>query len=133
MRARYSAHTTADIDYIVATHHPDTRSEIDVEQTKSWASDSQWLGISILNVEGGQVGDQSAEVEFMASYIDPNGQKQSHHELSEFERYENEWFFKDARTPQVVQFRRDQPKVGRNDPCSCGSRKKYKKCCGKAA
>ncbi len=26
---------------------------------------------------------------------------------------------------------RDQPKVGRNDPCPCGSGKKYKKCCGK--
>ena len=23
-----------------------------------------------------------------------------------------------------------KPKVGRNDPCSCGSGKKYKKCCG---
>ncbi len=26
--------------------------------------------------------------------------------------------------------KRDQPKVGRNDPCPCGSGKKYKKCCG---
>jgi uncharacterized protein len=26
--------------------------------------------------------------------------------------------------------RRDQPKVGRNDPCPCGSGKKFKKCCG---
>ncbi len=41
----------------------------------------------------------------------------------------------EGRTPQdggrqstVV---RDQPKVGRNDPCPCGSGKKYKKCCGK--
>ncbi|QDK41066.1 zinc chelation protein SecC [Bacteriovorax stolpii] len=25
---------------------------------------------------------------------------------------------------------RDQPKVGRNDPCTCGSQKKFKKCCG---
>jgi preprotein translocase subunit SecA len=25
---------------------------------------------------------------------------------------------------------RDDPKVGRNDPCACGSGKKYKKCCG---
>lgn len=25
------------------------------------------------------------------------------------------------------------PKVGRNDPCPCGSGKKYKKCCGKNA
>ncbi|MBO7622282.1 MAG: SEC-C domain-containing protein [Victivallales bacterium] len=26
---------------------------------------------------------------------------------------------------------REEPKVGRNDPCPCGSGKKYKKCCGK--
>jgi preprotein translocase subunit SecA len=29
--------------------------------------------------------------------------------------------------------RRDQPKVGRNDPCPCGSGKKYKKCHGAVA
>ncbi|WP_027369262.1 preprotein translocase subunit SecA [Desulfovermiculus halophilus] len=28
-------------------------------------------------------------------------------------------------------FRRESPKVGRNDPCPCGSGKKYKKCCGR--
>jgi hypothetical protein len=27
--------------------------------------------------------------------------------------------------------RRTEAKVGRNDPCPCGSGKKYKKCCGK--
>ena len=26
---------------------------------------------------------------------------------------------------------REEDKVGRNDPCPCGSGKKYKKCCGK--
>ena len=26
---------------------------------------------------------------------------------------------------------RNSPKVGRNDPCPCGSGLKYKKCCGK--
>ena len=26
--------------------------------------------------------------------------------------------------------RKDEPKVGRNDPCPCGSGRKYKKCCG---
>ena len=31
--------------------------------------------------------------------------------------------------PQTV--KREQPKVGRNDPCPCGSGKKYKKCHGK--
>jgi preprotein translocase subunit SecA len=28
------------------------------------------------------------------------------------------------------QVKREAPKVGRNDPCPCGSGKKYKKCCG---
>ena len=27
--------------------------------------------------------------------------------------------------------RLSHPKVGRNDPCPCGSGKKYKKCCGR--
>jgi preprotein translocase subunit SecA len=29
--------------------------------------------------------------------------------------------------------RRDQPKVGRNEPCPCGSGKKFKNCCGRVA
>jgi len=33
--------------------------------------------------------------------------------------------------PVVKTITRDTPKVGRNDPCPCGSGKKYKKCCGK--
>ena len=35
----------------------------------------------------------------------------------------------DAHKPET--FRREQPKVGRNDPCPCGSGKKYKNCCMK--
>jgi preprotein translocase subunit SecA len=35
--------------------------------------------------------------------------------------------------PKVETYKRDQPKIGRNDPCPCGSGKKYKKCCGKNA
>jgi preprotein translocase subunit SecA len=38
-----------------------------------------------------------------------------------------------AQAPVVHTIRRAQPKVGRNDPCPCGSGKKYKKCCGKTA
>jgi preprotein translocase subunit SecA len=37
----------------------------------------------------------------------------------------------DDATPKTV--RRDEPKVGRNDPCPCGSGKKYKKCHGAGA
>ncbi|MHC4388714.1 MAG: SEC-C metal-binding domain-containing protein, partial [Planctomycetota bacterium] len=34
---------------------------------------------------------------------------------------------------KVKQIKIDTPKVGRNEPCPCGSGKKYKKCCGKNA
>ena len=33
-------------------------------------------------------------------------------------------------TPLRAPMRREAPKVGRNDPCPCGSGHKYKKCCG---
>ncbi len=32
--------------------------------------------------------------------------------------------------PKVETYRRETPKIGRNEPCPCGSGKKYKKCCG---
>lgn len=34
--------------------------------------------------------------------------------------------------PIIPSYRRSEPKLGRNDPCSCGSGKKYKKCHGGA-
>lgn len=33
---------------------------------------------------------------------------------------------------QAAAARRDEPRAGRNDPCPCGSGKKFKKCCGAA-
>jgi len=33
--------------------------------------------------------------------------------------------------PPVEPIHSDQKEIGRNDPCPCGSGKKYKKCCGK--
>lgn len=33
----------------------------------------------------------------------------------------------------VATIKRNQPKMGRNDPCVCNNGKKYKKCCGKNA
>ncbi len=36
---------------------------------------------------------------------------------------------KEAVQKEAVEPVRSGPKIGRNDPCSCGSGKKYKKCC----
>jgi preprotein translocase subunit SecA len=42
--------------------------------------------------------------------------------------------FSHGEGPEKIEtVRREGKKVGRNDPCPCGSGKKYKKCCGKNA
>ena len=38
----------------------------------------------------------------------------------------------DQEVPDIqISFRRETPKIGRNEPCPCGSGKKYKNCCGR--
>ena len=62
------------------------------------------------------------------------------------ERLQSEWMSMprnafDGKTPsdmlsatqvKVETVRHQNPRVGRNDPCPCGSGKKFKKCCGRA-
>lgn len=36
----------------------------------------------------------------------------------------------DHQHEKLTPIRRNGDKVGRNDPCPCGSEKKFKKCCG---
>ena len=33
--------------------------------------------------------------------------------------------------PPIQPIHKEQQEIGRNDPCPCGSGKKYKKCCGR--
>jgi SEC-C motif-containing protein len=67
-------------------------------------------------------------VEFVARYKF-RGKAFAHHELASFRIHEGRWMYVDGimnpRPPQ-----RTADKVGRNDPCPCGSGKKFKKCCG---
>jgi preprotein translocase subunit SecA len=38
---------------------------------------------------------------------------------------------REAQVPAGITYTRETQKVGRNEPCPCGSGKKYKRCCGK--
>ncbi len=133
IRSRYTAHTFANIEYIQATHHPRHRHEIDLANTREWAESSDWLGLEIISSDQGGEEDQRGTVEFIARYNDAKGKLFNHHEVSLFEKLDGEWYFVDAEAPKVQQIRRETPKVGRNDPCHCGSGKKFKKCCGGSA
>ncbi len=129
MRSRYTAFTQANIEYLENTHHPKTRNEVDLKETESWARRAGWLGLEIININEGEESDSQGMVEFKATYQLGN-EKHVWHELSSFEKRHDSWFYREGRMPDIQQFRRDTPKIGRNDPCHCGSGKKYKKCCG---
>ena len=127
MRSRYTAFAVGEMDYIYKTHHESTRKELDMDGVKSWATNSEWLGLEIRETDKGSEKDTEGSVEFKCKFLF-NGSEQAHHELSTFKKEGDEWFFVDG-VMRNNTVRRDQPKVGRNDPCPCGSGKKAKKCC----
>jgi len=129
MRARYAAHAMGNIDFIEQTMHSSTRAEFNHENTRKWAEESQWHSLEILNVIGGKEDTAEGSVEFVATYSQ-NDERIEHHEVSTFQKEAGSWTFVDGRMVNQT-FRRDQPKIGRNDPCHCGSGKKFKKCCGR--
>ena len=126
MRSRYSAFVKSEIDFIVETHHPETRSSVDKNEIETWAKDSEWKGLEILGTEEGTSEDEEGLVDFVANY-EANGEEVSHKERSLFKKQDGVWYFYNAASLDPV--KREGPKVGRNDPCPCGSGKKFKKCC----
>jgi SEC-C motif-containing protein len=129
MRARYTAYTQVEVDFIQESLHPDARSDSDPAGARDWAENSTWHGLQVLNTEAGGPGDDAGKVEFIASYT-YDGQDKQYREVAEFERVEGHWYFRGGRPAVKQPIVRDEPKIGRNDACPCGSGRKYKRCCG---
>ncbi|MEN6475578.1 MAG: YchJ family protein [Syntrophaceae bacterium] len=132
IRARYSAYAKMELDYLFETTHPERRADYDADNTRTWAEHSVWDHIDILETLAGGQDDDKGEVEFIAHYADAKGRKCTHHERALFEKYDGRWYFKDGTYIKPQTFKRETPKTGRNEPCPCGSGKKFKKCCGVA-
>ncbi len=129
MRARYSAYVKEDVAFILQTTHPSQRDQYTENGIRRWARNSEWLGLTIIGTENGTAADDRGTVEFVAEYFE-KGRRNRHHEIAQFRREEDGWYFYDGQAPTPQTVVRNAPKVGRNDPCPCGSGKKYKKCCG---
>lgn len=129
MRSRYAAFAHGEIQYLMDTHAPETRERIDVEDVTRWSKNSEWQGLEIRSVEAGGENDTEGTIEFTARYRQ-NGTDRVHKECSHFRRDpEAGWLFVEGHvTAEPIV--RSAPKVGRNDPCPCGSGQKFKKCCG---
>ena len=127
MRSRYSAYAEHEIDYIIKTCEHRGKEDIDFNSTREWSEQSVWLGLNIIACEKGGVGDTEGTVEFEATY-ERDGLKDIHHESAKFKKDSGVWLYSEGHvTPRTVV--RSSPKVGRNEPCPCGSGKKYKHCC----
>ncbi len=124
MRSRYTAYVVHDTKYLLKTWHFSTRpANIDP------ATIPEWYGLHIVNTEAGSATDNEGVVEFKAKSL--SQKKVWHlHEISRFVKEDNQWFYVDGDikgdSPPVTR----NIKVGRNEPCPCGSGKKFKKCCG---
>lgn len=130
MRSRYCAYAMGAIDYLFRTSGPKIQKEFNAEDSRKWAESAKWSGIEILKMTDGEEKDETGMVEFIAHYS-VNGTDFDHHEVSQFAKIHGDWRFIDGKIFGPKPVHRDAPKVGRNDPCPCGSGKKYKKCCGK--
>lgn len=128
MRARYTAYTRQEIEYLFETSAGRVQREFDEDSTRKWAESAEWKGFRILSSEAGGEADDRGVIEFIASFS-MNDRDCSHHERASFEREKGEWKFSDGRIFGPEPYRREKPKIGRNDPCPCGSGRKSKKCC----
>lgn len=129
MRSRYSAFGQRAVDYLHDTLAPEARHDFDRKTTEQLCDEGQWEGLEIRTCEAGGTADEAGTVEFVATYKHAD-QPVVHHETGTFRKEDGRWYYVDGHMgPQP----RRVVKIGRNDPCLCGSGKKYKKCCGAAA
>jgi SEC-C motif-containing protein len=114
MKSRYSAYATGAGEYLVETTSRANRYPGDAELINEFAQKNEWLSLEIVNTPADDI------VEFKAFYREGEAVK-VHHEKSWFVMEEGAW-----RYDRCELF---ETKIGRNDPCPCGSGKKYKRCC----
>lgn len=119
MKSRYSAYALGKGSYLVRTSVKDHRYEADAALIDEFSRNSEWIKLQIVQSTEAAA---TAMVEFKAYYREKDRVK-LHHEKSTFIKVDGEWLYEEGKLFNTV--------IGRNEPCPCGSGKKYKRCCGK--
>lgn len=127
MRSRYTAYARGDADYLQRTSAGEALIGFDRADIENSFRSTEWLGLEVHKVEAGQAANAIGHVTFTARFR-RDGRVHALSERSEFRRIDGAWRYFNG---EAVRSRQTPaPQVGRNDPCPCGSGRKYKKCCG---
>ena len=129
MRSRYSAYAKRNYIHLRRSLSAEQQADFSEKDARDWAESSEWLGLEITGTEGGGEADTEGTVDFVARFKTA-GEERKHVEKARFTREDGRWVYAGMIVPKAEPVRRESPKVGRNDPCPCGSGKKFKKCCG---
>jgi SEC-C motif-containing protein len=131
MRSRYTAYVRGEIDYLVETHAATTRRGLDRAAIAAWSRDTEWLGLEIVDTARGGEADEEGIVEFIARGR-TRGAAFAQRERSRFQRVDGRWYYIDGEVGREPARRPTAGAAapGRNDPCPCGSGRKYKRCHG---
>ena len=126
MRSRYSAYCLSNWAYILKTYSKKQRASLSEQALEVSASGTKWLALSVVapSTEAQQSSATTDQVEFKAYYA-VNHKPYLMHETSDFVMEDNEWRY----TTGIMHSDSGLLKTGRNDPCFCGSGKKFKQCC----
>ncbi len=127
MRSRFTAFVQADMDHVENTQIKDDDDDFDRAAAEDDAGKIEWLRLEILDTDQGGESDDAGMVEF-AAHFKRDGVTGIHREKSNFRRENGNWLYVDGDVAKPEPRRVE--KIGRNQPCPCGSGKKYKKCCG---
>jgi SEC-C motif-containing protein len=125
MRSRFSAHVAHDFEHLHRTHLESSKEPFEPDPQ---AGGTNWTRLKILSHEKSPKPGFST-VDFIAYFQDGEEEK-SLHEKAEFQNIEGTWYYIRALREGPAPIKKTQASVGRNDPCPCGSGKKYKKCHG---
>lgn len=157
MRSRYTAFAVKNIDYLFSSMTPELQQETDRDDMADFAEEvDSWVKLEVISAPVPEA--DCGTVEF-AAYFMYEDEQQRIHENSKFIKQDGRWFYAGHEHqcgshdhddeqdddenyedhPHHVHDEhcnhhhhepyRAEIKIGRNDPCPCGSGKKYKKCC----
>lgn len=114
MRSRYTAFALRNAKYILETNYQQNVTDQEIKLLEREFDEVEWLQLYVID-------STKNEVEFKAYFRDFDEKLHVLHEHSHFVFEGGKWYYRDG-----VIF---TSKIERNEPCPCGSGKKYKKCC----